>query len=237
MARKGIPVSGPYPATRCFTARRAASSRPSSRCTTTRGSPLKTLAFDTGVNSRSGSRSSAPRSTTHGVRHRREGCREPGEPARGRRARRDDGAPPDPGLKSLRPPRRPGGRGLRAKKSSASTFSVTGESSKRSYRRPICPPPTACSRSAPGMRPSPRRCRGLPACRRARDRSPSGACAARAVPGGGPVEVVDADILRFDVESLRPHAPLKCVSNLPTTSRRRCSTGCFAAAGCSACSC
>jgi 16S rRNA (adenine1518-N6/adenine1519-N6)-dimethyltransferase len=34
-------------------------------------------------------------------------------------------------------------------------------------------------------------------------------------PAGGPVVIVDADILTFDLESLRPHAPLKCVSNLP----------------------
>jgi len=32
---------------------------------------------------------------------------------------------------------------------------------------------------------------------------------------GGTVEIVDADILRFDLEILRPLAPLKCVSNLP----------------------
>lgn len=34
-------------------------------------------------------------------------------------------------------------------------------------------------------------------------------------PAGGHVEIVDADVLRFDLESLRPQAPLKCVSNLP----------------------
>jgi 16S rRNA (adenine1518-N6/adenine1519-N6)-dimethyltransferase len=34
-------------------------------------------------------------------------------------------------------------------------------------------------------------------------------------PEGGPVEVVEADILRFDLERLRPDAPLACVSNLP----------------------
>ena len=34
-------------------------------------------------------------------------------------------------------------------------------------------------------------------------------------PAGGPVEIVDADILTFDLQSLRPHVPLKCVSNLP----------------------
>lgn len=34
-------------------------------------------------------------------------------------------------------------------------------------------------------------------------------------PAGGHVEIIDADVLTFDLESLRPHAPLKCVSNLP----------------------
>lgn len=32
---------------------------------------------------------------------------------------------------------------------------------------------------------------------------------------GGVVELVEADILRYDLEALRPLAPLKCVSNLP----------------------
>ena len=34
-------------------------------------------------------------------------------------------------------------------------------------------------------------------------------------PAGGNVEIVDADFLQFDLETLRPLAPLKCVSNLP----------------------
>jgi len=34
-------------------------------------------------------------------------------------------------------------------------------------------------------------------------------------PEGGNVEIVDADILRFDLGTLSPLAPLKCVSNLP----------------------
>ncbi len=37
----------------------------------------------------------------------------------------------------------------------------------------------------------------------------------RRFPEGGRVEVVEADVLHFDLESLRPRAPLKCVSNLP----------------------
>jgi len=34
-------------------------------------------------------------------------------------------------------------------------------------------------------------------------------------PEGGSVEIVDADVLQFDLATLAPHAPLKCVSNLP----------------------
>jgi 16S rRNA (adenine1518-N6/adenine1519-N6)-dimethyltransferase len=34
-------------------------------------------------------------------------------------------------------------------------------------------------------------------------------------PAGGNVEIVDADVLQFDLETLRPLAPLTCVSNLP----------------------
>jgi 16S rRNA (adenine1518-N6/adenine1519-N6)-dimethyltransferase len=34
-------------------------------------------------------------------------------------------------------------------------------------------------------------------------------------PAGGSVEIVDADVLQFDLGSLAPLAPLKCVSNLP----------------------
>jgi len=34
-------------------------------------------------------------------------------------------------------------------------------------------------------------------------------------PAGGNVEIVDADILQFDLGTLADHAPLKCVSNLP----------------------
>jgi len=34
-------------------------------------------------------------------------------------------------------------------------------------------------------------------------------------PAGGNVEIVEADVLRFDLASLEPLAPLKCVSNLP----------------------
>jgi 16S rRNA (adenine1518-N6/adenine1519-N6)-dimethyltransferase len=34
-------------------------------------------------------------------------------------------------------------------------------------------------------------------------------------PAGGNVEIVDADILQFDLETLQPLAPIKCVSNLP----------------------
>ena len=34
-------------------------------------------------------------------------------------------------------------------------------------------------------------------------------------PAGGTVEIVDADILQFDLGTLSVHAPLKCVSNLP----------------------
>jgi len=34
-------------------------------------------------------------------------------------------------------------------------------------------------------------------------------------PAGGNVEIVDADILQFDLGTLAVHAPLKCVSNLP----------------------
>jgi 16S rRNA (adenine1518-N6/adenine1519-N6)-dimethyltransferase len=37
----------------------------------------------------------------------------------------------------------------------------------------------------------------------------------RRFPEGGLVEVVEADVLRFDLEQLRPRAPLACVSNLP----------------------
>jgi 16S rRNA (adenine1518-N6/adenine1519-N6)-dimethyltransferase len=34
-------------------------------------------------------------------------------------------------------------------------------------------------------------------------------------PAGGSVEVLDADVLQFDLDALAVHAPLKCVSNLP----------------------
>ena len=34
-------------------------------------------------------------------------------------------------------------------------------------------------------------------------------------PAGGSVEILDADILQFDLGTLAVHAPLKCVSNLP----------------------
>ncbi len=34
-------------------------------------------------------------------------------------------------------------------------------------------------------------------------------------PDGGSVEILDADILQFDLGALADHAPLKCVSNLP----------------------
>jgi 16S rRNA (adenine1518-N6/adenine1519-N6)-dimethyltransferase len=43
-------------------------------------------------------------------------------------------------------------------------------------------------------------------------------CAARLrerFPAGGPVELIEADVLRLDLETLRVRAPLACVSNLP----------------------